>query len=77
MQERWVYNPGMNQQPEIWKPLEGLPEGAQDWGNLQYHILERQWLEARTKMKAGDPADRFVAAWLAESRMATGGCRDC
>ena len=65
-----VYNPNMNEHPEIWKPLEGLPEGAQDWGNPQYRVLERQWLEARSKMKAGDPADRFIEAWLAERNRA-------
>ena len=64
------YNPGMNEHPEIWKPLEGLPDGAEDWGNPQCRVLERQWLEARSKMKAGDPADRFIEAWLAERNRA-------
>jgi len=60
----------MNENPEIWQPLEGLPDGAQDWGNPQCRVLERQWLEARAKMKAGDPADRFIEAWLAERNRA-------
>ena len=60
----------MNEHPEIWKPLEGMPEGAERWGNPQYRVLERQWLEARSKMKAGDPADRFIEAWLAERNRA-------
>lgn len=64
------YNPGMNEHPEIWKPLEGLPDSAENWGNPQYRVLERQWLEARSKMKAGDPADRFIEAWLAERNRA-------
>ena len=33
-------------------------------------MLERQWLEARSKTKAGDPADRFIEAWLAERNRA-------
>ena len=64
------YNPGMNAHPEIWKPLEGAPEGAENWGNPQYRVLERRWLEARSEMKAGDPADRFIEAWLAERNRA-------
>ncbi|MXY57171.1 MAG: Fic family protein [Gammaproteobacteria bacterium] len=64
------YSPGMNEHPEIWQPLEGLPDGAEDWGNPQCRVLERQWLEARSKTKAGDPADRFIEAWLAERNRA-------
>ena len=60
----------MKEHPEIWKPLEGMPEGAEHWGNPQYRALERQWLDARSKMKAGDPADRFIEAWLAERNRA-------
>ena len=47
-----------------------MPEGAQRWGNAQYRVLERRWLEARLRMKAGDPADRFIQAWLAERNRA-------
>ena len=60
----------MNEHPEIWRPLGGMPEGAEDWGNPQCRALERQWLDARSKMKAGDAADRFVEAWLAERNRA-------
>ena len=60
----------MNEHPEIWQPLEGPPEGAEHWGNPHYRVLERQWLDARSKMKAGDPADRFIEAWLAERNRA-------
>jgi len=60
----------VNERPEIWQPLTGMPEGAERWGNAQYRVLERRWLEARARMKAGDPADRFIAAWLAERNRA-------
>lgn len=62
--------PGVNERPEIWRPLEGMPEGARHWGNAQYRLLERQWLEARSRMKAGDAVDRFIEAWLAERNRA-------
>lgn len=62
--------PGVNENPEIWKPLEGMPEGAEHWGNAQYRGLEGRWLDLRSRMKAGDPADRFVEAWLAERNRA-------
>ena len=60
----------MNEHPEVWTPLEGLPEGAEHWGSPQYRILEQRWLEARSKMKAGDPVDRFIEGWLAERNRA-------
>ena len=60
----------MNDHPEIWTPLTGMPEGAQAWGSRTYRKLERQWLELRGQMKAGDPADRFIEAWLAERNRA-------
>ena len=60
----------MNEHPEFWTPLEGMPDGAEHWANPQYRVLERHWLDLRSKMKAGDPADRFVEAWLAERNRA-------
>ena len=60
----------VNERPEIWRPLEGMPEGAEHWGNAQHRVLERHWLDLRSRMKAGDPADRFIEAWLAERNRA-------
>ena len=47
-----------------------MPEGAEHWGNAQYRVLERRWLDLRSRMKAGEPADRFIEAWLAERNRA-------
>ena len=60
----------MNDHPEIWTPLTGMPEGAEAGGSRTYRELERQWLDLRGQMKAGDPADRFIEAWLAERNRA-------
>lgn len=67
--ESWN-NRSMNEHPEIWSPLTGMPDGAETWGNPLYRDLERQWLALRGRMKAGDPADRFIEAWLAERNRA-------
>ena len=47
-----------------------MPEGAEHWGNAQYRVLERHWFDLRSRMKAGDPADRFIEAWQVERNRA-------
>ena len=60
----------MDDHPETWRPLTGMPDAAAGWGNPLYRDLERQWHDLRAQMKAGEAADRFIEAWLDERNRA-------
>lgn len=60
----------MDDHPEIWQPLTGMPYAAAGWGNPLYRDLKRQWHDLRAQMKVGEAADRFVGAWLDERNRA-------
>ncbi len=52
--------------PEKWRPLTGMPEGAMDWATPGFAELEAQWSDFRGKMRPGSPESRFLGGWLRE-----------
>ncbi len=56
-----------NQQPsEIWRPLTGMPDGAQDWLVPGHAELAEEWAAIRASLKARDEPRAFIDKWLEE-----------
>jgi len=51
---------------EKWRPLTGMPDGAEGWGMPGYADLEAEWNECLGGLKAGSPESRFLDGWLRE-----------
>jgi len=54
------------QPPEIWTPLTGMPEGAQDWLVPGHAELSDEWAAIRAKLKDRDEPRAFIDKWLEE-----------
>ncbi|MYE85485.1 MAG: Fic family protein [Gammaproteobacteria bacterium] len=54
------------QAPEKWRPLTGMPEGAEGWATPGFADLEAEWAECQGRLKAGSPESRFLDGWLRE-----------
>jgi len=54
------------QAPEKWRPLTGMPEGAEGWAAPGFAGLEAEWAECQRRLKAGSAASRFLGGWLRE-----------
>ena len=52
--------------PEIWRPLTGMPEGAQAWGVPGYAAMAEEWTEIRGRLKDRAEPKAFVDLWLEE-----------
>ena len=52
--------------PEIWRPLTGMPEGAQAWGVPGYAAMATEWTEIRGCLKDRAEPKAFVDLWLEE-----------
>jgi len=56
----------MKHSPEKWRPLTGMPEGADFWGSGEYAALADRWHRLRERMRGDGPGKRFMDAWLRE-----------
>ena len=57
----------MNEQaPHEWRPLTGMPQGAEAWAMPGAADLEAEWAECRRLLGEGSPESRFVNGWLRE-----------
>ena len=56
----------MIQSPEKWRPLTGIPDGAESWGSGEYAALADRWHKLRERMRGDAPGERFMDAWLRE-----------
>jgi len=56
----------LNANPEIWRPMTGLPEGAEQWAVPGYSELEAEWQAIRDSLKDRDRPRAFVDLWLRE-----------
>ena len=54
------------QTPEKWRPLTGMPDGAQGWAAPGFAELEAEWADCRRQLKSGSPESRFLEGWLRE-----------
>ena len=54
------------QQPEIWRPLSGMPDGGQDWLVPGHAELSEEWTAIRGSLKDRDEARAFLDKWLEE-----------
>ncbi|MCY3932325.1 MAG: Fic family protein [Acidobacteria bacterium] len=54
------------QAPEKWKPLSGMPDGAESWAMPGYADLEAGWNDCLSGLKDGTPEARFLDGWLRE-----------
>ena len=54
------------QPPEIWTPLTGMPEGAQDWLVPGHAELSEEWAAIRARLKDRDEPRAFIDKWLEE-----------
>lgn len=54
------------QAPEKWKPLTGMPDGAEGWAMPGYGDLEAEWNECLGGLRGGSPESRFLDGWLRE-----------
>ena len=54
------------QAPEKWRPLTGMPEGAEGWATPGFADLEAEWADCQRQLKAGSPESRFLDGWLRE-----------
>ena len=52
--------------PEVWRPLTGMPEGAQEWGVPGYASMAEEWAEIRERLKDRAEPKAFVDLWLVE-----------
>ena len=56
----------MNEHPEIWAPLTGMPDGAEAWAMPGFDELAAEWHEHRQAMKSNAAGQRFMDGWLRE-----------
>ena len=52
--------------PWLWKPLEGMPDGAEQWALPGQLDMEAQWARLRAQLKGDEAKERFVEGWLRE-----------
>ena len=52
--------------PEVWRPLTGMPDGAEAWAFPGYREMTRRWLDAKARLKQDGPEGEFMREWLAE-----------
>ena len=52
--------------PAKWKPLEGMPEGAHQWGSPELREMEQEWQRIRDALTGRDRPRRFLDNWLEE-----------
>ena len=52
--------------PEIWRPLTGMPEDASRYALQDYRTLEPEWNEIQRQLKDREKPRAFVDAWLEE-----------
>lgn len=52
--------------PEVWRPLTGMPDGAETWAFPGYREMTRRWLDAKARLKQDGPEGEFMREWLAE-----------
>lgn len=53
--------------PNQWRPLAGMPEGAEAWGSADYAALTLEWREIRAQLAQDEAARLFVHAWESET----------
>lgn len=56
--------------PHLWRPLTGMPDGAETWGNPAYGAMADEWHGICEKLTATDRERAFLEAWLLERRRA-------
>ena len=54
------------QEPQVWRRLTGMPEGAHAWGVPGYAAMAREWAEIRERLKDRAAPKAFVDLWLEE-----------
>ncbi|MCY3795289.1 MAG: Fic family protein, partial [Gammaproteobacteria bacterium] len=54
------------QAPEKWRPLTGMPDGAEGWATPGFADLEAEWADCQRQLKVGSPESRFLDGWLRE-----------
>ena len=52
--------------PEIWRPLTGMPEGAEDWHLPGYDEFAQEWASIQASLKERDEPRAFLDKWLEE-----------
>ena len=52
-----------NSHPNLWRPLTGMPDGAESWGNPLYAKLLADWREIREGLSHDESARMFVQGW--------------
>ena len=55
-----------NRQPEIWRPLTGMPDGAHGWLVPGHAELSEEWAAIRASLKNRDEPRAFLDKWLEE-----------
>ena len=55
-----------NRQPEIWRPLTGMPDGAHGWLVPGHAELSEEWAAIRASLKDRDEPRAFLDKWLEE-----------
>ena len=56
----------LTSQPEIWRPLTGMPAGAHEWRVPGYAELSEEWASIRASLKDHDEPRAFIDGWLEE-----------
>ena len=56
--------------PEVWKPIAPMPEGAREWHFLGYKERADRWLSLLREIKKDPEKDKYVSNWLAERQRA-------
>ena len=54
------------EQPEVWRPMTGMPPGAHAWQVPGYRELAEEWASIRARLKGRDEPRAFLDGWLAE-----------
>ena len=52
--------------PELWRPLTGMPDGAEGWRAPGQHELAQEWISIRAALKDQDEPRAFLDKWLEE-----------
>ena len=52
--------------PELWRPLTGMPDGAEGWRAPGYHELAQEWISIRAALKDQDEPRAFLDKWQEE-----------
>ena len=54
------------EQPEVWRPMTGMPPGADAWQVPGYRELAEEWASIGARLKDRDEPRAFLDGWLAE-----------